>query len=133
MSVIADRTSHHRRFRRRSQAGLIALELIVKRLDRNAENFRRVYLVAAGGPERLKQKLSVDGAQGHARVYIQHLARLERFFAVIIALPRAAQSRPNLPKFCPSEKAKLFDESENPDFTGTHGAVGAPAGNRTRT
>ena len=58
---------------------------------------------------------------------------LERFFAVVIALPRAAQSRPNLPKFCPSEKAKLSDEMGNPEFTGTYGAGGAPAGNRTRT
>ncbi|MGH7779781.1 MAG: hypothetical protein ACREQR_08135 [Candidatus Binataceae bacterium] len=58
---------------------------------------------------------------------------LERFFAAVIALPRATQIRPNLPKFCPSEKAKLFDASENPDFTGTHGVGGAPAGNRTRT
>jgi integrase len=58
---------------------------------------------------------------------------LERFFAAVIALPRAAQSRPNLPKFCPSEKAKLSDEMENPEFTGTYGSHGAPAGNRTRT
>ena len=58
---------------------------------------------------------------------------VEHLFAAVISLPRAAQSRPNLPKFCPSEKAKFFDDSENPDFTGTYGVSGAPAGNRTRT
>jgi hypothetical protein len=35
-----------------------------------------------------------------------------------IALPRAAQSRPNLPKFCPSEKAKVLSEPKISDFTG---------------
>jgi hypothetical protein len=58
---------------------------------------------------------------------------LGRFFAAVISLPCAAQNRPDLPKFCPSEKAKVFDESESPDFTGTYGSDGAPAGSRTRT
>jgi hypothetical protein len=58
---------------------------------------------------------------------------LKRFFAAVIALPRAAQSRPILPKFFPSEKARLSDEIENSQFTGIYGSAGAPAGNRTRT
>jgi hypothetical protein len=58
---------------------------------------------------------------------------LETLFAAVGSLPRQTVARPNLPKFCPSEDALLGGDYETPDFTGTYGSVGAPAGNRTRT